>query len=151
MKNRVAWGLAAVLVVMVLGGAGLLFVRLRPYWVARYRGAGADLRGAVLTRAQLVSVNLQGADLRGADLRGADLSGALLGGSQLQGADLRGANLNRTAFCPIYLDVEAALLLHAGKVRQATLSCCVKSALYDSHTRWPANFDPQGQGPLRVE
>src|SRR5688572_20824541 len=98
----------------------MLLFRLRPYWVARYRGAGADLRGVVLVRAHLVSANLQGADLRGADLGGADLSGALLGGARLQGADLRGAKLHRTAFCPVYLDVQQVTLLHAGKLKQGT-------------------------------
>jgi hypothetical protein len=51
--NLVAWGLAVVLAVGVLGGGGVLFVRLRPYWVAKYRGEGADLRGAALAFARL--------------------------------------------------------------------------------------------------
>src|SRR5437016_2047495 len=45
------WGLAAILALVVLGGIGLLFVRLKPYWVARYQGRGADLHGAVLVLA----------------------------------------------------------------------------------------------------
>src|SRR5436309_900582 len=44
--NRVAWCLAATLALVVLGGIGLLGVRLRPYWVAKYCGRGASLPGA---------------------------------------------------------------------------------------------------------
>ena len=33
---------------LVLWATGLLFVRLRPYLVAKYRGENAELQGAVL-------------------------------------------------------------------------------------------------------
>jgi hypothetical protein len=89
--NRVAWGLAVILAGVLLGATGLLFLRLRPYWIARYRGAGADLRqaflplaplhAAILDHAHLQQANLQRADLRGADLRGTDPSAALLRGA----------------------------------------------------------------------
>ncbi len=52
--------------------------------------AGADLRGADLTRALLQGASFVGADLRGATLTAADLSGA-----DLTGADLTGARLSR--------------------------------------------------------
>ena len=38
-RNRVAWGMAAVLAVVVVGGVGLLGARLRPYWVAKFHGS----------------------------------------------------------------------------------------------------------------
>ena len=71
--NRVAWGLAVALALIVLGSIGLLGVRFRPYWIARHRGRRAQLDGAGLTAAPL-----QGADLGGARLRGAKLVGARL-------------------------------------------------------------------------
>jgi uncharacterized protein YjbI with pentapeptide repeats len=101
--NRVAWGLAGVLGMVVLGGSGLLFVRLRPYLIARYWGRGASLMDAALPGASLSGADLReallfGADLRGAhlvgtDLRNASLAGADLSHANLQGADLRGAFL----------------------------------------------------------
>src|SRR6266568_9262046 len=49
--NRVPQWLSAVLAAAVLGGIGLPGARLRPYWVAGYRGEGADLYGALLPHA----------------------------------------------------------------------------------------------------
>src|SRR5205807_10100008 len=60
--SRIVWGLAAILAIFVSGGVAELGVRLRPYWVAKYRGMGADLRGA----------SLPWAPLRGAELGTAD-------------------------------------------------------------------------------
>src|SRR5258708_17978053 len=95
-KSRVPWVMSAILAAVVLVSVGMLFVRLRPYWIAKYRGAGAHLRGAMLTHAPLAGARLVMADLRGADLRGADLRGAELLDADLGGADLRGANLQGT-------------------------------------------------------
>jgi hypothetical protein len=93
MKNRVAWALAVVLAGVVLGGSGLLFVRVRPSLVARYRGHAAELLDAQLPGASLAGVDLGEALLFGADLRGAHLAGADLRRASLAGADLRNANL----------------------------------------------------------
>ena len=92
--NRVVWGLAVALVVGVVA----LGVRFRPYWVARYRGEGADLHGTNLQGANLHGVNLRrawlsDADLQGADLTSADVRGAALYDADLRNADLRGAIL----------------------------------------------------------
>ena len=46
MRNRVAWGLAAMLAAVLVGVVGLQGFRLRQYWVAMYQGEGADLRRA---------------------------------------------------------------------------------------------------------
>jgi uncharacterized protein YjbI with pentapeptide repeats len=75
--NRVAWGLAAILAVVVVAGAGVLGVRLRSYWVAKYRGHGADLHGAFLAHAPLAGSDLPEATLHRANLHGADLSRGL--------------------------------------------------------------------------
>ena len=71
MKNRKAWGLAGVLSAGVLFGLGKGAAWLRPYWVAKYRGRGADLHGAVLALAPLQGSDLTDANLQNADLRGA--------------------------------------------------------------------------------
>jgi uncharacterized protein YjbI with pentapeptide repeats len=112
--NRVAWGLAVVLTAGVVAAVGMLGVQLRPYWVAKYRGREADLRGAALPYAPLAGAELDSAVLAGADLSGANLRGAFLRalrvsrwptdpdkgcsvvdltGARLVGADLTGAHL----------------------------------------------------------
>ena len=62
-----------ILASVMLVGVGLLFVRLRPYCVAKYRGQNADLRGATLLLAPLAAADLRGANLTHANLRGANL------------------------------------------------------------------------------
>lgn len=96
--NRVAWGLAGLLAVVVLGGIGLLGLWLRCYWVAMYRGQGANLRGAFLMFALLRRAELGGADLRRADLCGADLRDANIGSTNLMGVRLYGADLRGASF-----------------------------------------------------
>jgi hypothetical protein len=46
--SRGAQWLAAILLGLVVVGIGGLFVGLRPYWVARYRGRRSNLQGAML-------------------------------------------------------------------------------------------------------
>jgi hypothetical protein len=99
MKSRVAWGLAVALAVAVVCGIGLLIVQLRFYWVAKYRGEGADLSGVVHVFAPLEGAQLWEADLSGANLHGAHLRKAVLGAADLSGADLSGADLVQ-AFMP---------------------------------------------------
>src|SRR5438094_10153551 len=122
-RNRVAWGLAAVLAVVVLGGIGLLLPSLRAYWVARYRGMGANLRGAMLPGVPLPRVNLTGANLGRANLDSANLQGADLNDAKLQGAKLRGATLT---------------------------GADLTGARYDVRTRWPKGFDPLQHGAILV-
>jgi pentapeptide repeat protein len=97
-RKRRAWTLVAILAVVVLARLAVLGPRLKPYWVAKFRGAGADLSQASLPHAplrgaHLCFANLQKADLRGADLANANLAGVNLAGAQLQGANLRGSVL----------------------------------------------------------
>jgi uncharacterized protein YjbI with pentapeptide repeats len=99
---------------------------------------GSTLRAARLEAARLSGANLTGADLTGAILTGADLSGdtqladADLDRAQLEGADLRGANL------------ESAKNLH---------TCKLAGARYEAapSTSWPAGFDPDRAGAVRLE
>lgn len=148
MKNRMAWGLAVVLTVVVLSGVGLLGVRLRPYWVAAHDGEFANLRGAPLSHAQLRGAslgeahlehadlfaadlrqtNLTFAILQDADLNSADLTGASLWGADLRNADLRGAKLG------------------GANLKDIRLS----GARYNRFTRWPAGFAPKHQGAAEV-
>jgi Pentapeptide repeats (8 copies) len=143
-NNLIVWAVCALLAAVVLGGVGVLGVRLRPFWVAKYRGEGADLRGVVLIQAPLSGANLQLADLREADLRGAELTGAFLGGADLQGADLWGAHLDHVTLAPAFVDVEAA------RRHQPVLEAWAKSAHYDARTLWPAGFDPARHGAVRA-
>jgi hypothetical protein len=45
--NRMAWALAAILAVVLLGGIGLLAVRMGPYWEVKYR-AGPITPGTIV-------------------------------------------------------------------------------------------------------
>lgn len=91
---------------LMLIGAGLVTVRLRPYWVAKYRGEGADLRGAVLPFAPLRDARLGGANLERATLQGADLQRADLFRANLTGARLRGVRYDRTIRWPTGFDFD---------------------------------------------
>jgi uncharacterized protein YjbI with pentapeptide repeats len=117
--NRIEAVVCAILTGLVLVGVGALGVRLRPYWVARYRGADADLRGAVLIGAPLRGVDLHGAELPNTDLRGADLRDA-----DLKGADLSGANLDGAVFLGAVYDLQTSwpagfVPQHAGAVLES--------------------------------
>src|SRR5438477_9078212 len=92
---RIASTLTALLTAGLLAASGALLLRVRPYWVAKYRGEKADLRGAALPLAPLARAHLTQARLQRADLRGANLSFAILLGANLAGADLSGADLTQ--------------------------------------------------------
>jgi uncharacterized protein YjbI with pentapeptide repeats len=110
---------------------GVTFL-LRPYWVARFHGAGADLHGAVLTMTDLHSAGLRGANLQHANLRFACLAGADLRGANLVGADLRSTCLDG-------VDLTRADLTGAK----------LTGALFDLETtHWPAHFDPSAHGAV---
>jgi uncharacterized protein YjbI with pentapeptide repeats len=90
----------AVLGTLLVWATALLFARLQPYWVARYRNKGADLRGAALPLAPLRGTQFDQTNLQGANLRGADLRSTWLERTNLAGADLRAANLEGAAASP---------------------------------------------------
>jgi uncharacterized protein YjbI with pentapeptide repeats len=166
-----AW-ICATLTVVILSSISLLAVRLRPYWVAKYRGTEADLHGASLRGAPLRDADLAGTNFRGADLRGADLRHANLScttsfresvevtrtGATVEhwvraflegGADLRGANLQRADLQHARLwraDLRNADLRAANLGGVDLVGVWLKGALYDSCTQWPAGFDPRKRG-----
>src|SRR5438067_12692137 len=92
--NRATWGMAAILLAVLLVGGGILLPRMRWYLVAKYRGVNADLRGAALANAALHGAKLIGANLNKADLHGADLSGATLASAEMSQSNLAGADLS---------------------------------------------------------
>ena len=143
----------------------------RPYFVARFRGVGADLHGAWLPRARLSGArlggarlsdaNLAGADLRAADLMDADLSGANLAGADLRQSDLLNATLRGADLQDADLreaGLQGADLLHAdlrgADLRDIRIESTfyervnVEYAVYDDATRWPEGFDPQAYGAV---
>jgi hypothetical protein len=128
--------------VLLLAGAGSSSKWLRAYWIAKYRGVGANLRGAMLVRAPLAGADLWGADLHGADLHSANLHGADLWEADLRGADLTGA------------DVEWADLVprshRSPDPTAAFVWADVNGARYDRYTRWPKGVDPTELGAILV-
>jgi hypothetical protein len=157
--NRVAWGLALVLAAGLVGGIGLLGVRLRPYWVAKYRGELADLRaanlpGAPLSRANLYGAHLQGANLRNANLEeanleearlaGADLTDANLSFARLSNADLTGTDLTGTKLDILLTDVDFT------KAKGLTRANFHNAVDYGGN-RWPKGFDPKQHGVRSVK
>src|SRR5713226_9295911 len=146
-SNWLAWGLAAILAVVVLGGIGTLGVWLRPYLVAKYRGEEADLHGAMLIYAPLRGANLQRANLHGADLQNASLAGANLENADLSRADLSHADFTGTMVS--YADLRGANLCGAdlgkadiGDPGQSFfhLRVDLTGAFYDEATAWPGDF-----------
>jgi uncharacterized protein YjbI with pentapeptide repeats len=140
MRARLTLASCAVAAVVILWGTGLLVVRLRPYCVAKYRGQGANLQGALLSLAPLQGAdlreaNLDGAQLRGANLRRANLQHANLDGANLSGADLRGANLANTRLRGA--DIRGADLrgIETSKCANGDFDQA-KGSLYDEKTRW---------------
>lgn len=156
--NRGVWGLVVVLAVVVFAGVGLLLAWLGPYWIAKNDGVeaqlpGVHLPGANLRQAALAGANLRGAVLRGADLREANFSSlayfpggaaGLAKGADLQHADLRDAKLGNANL----IDTD----LRSADLRGADLTgAYFARARYDSHTRWPAGFEPQRHGAILVK
>jgi uncharacterized protein YjbI with pentapeptide repeats len=121
MNHRVAWAVAAVLAAVVVGGIGLLGVRLRPYWVARYRGINADMPGVQIPGASLDGVHLEGARLTGTNLRRANLRRAIPDGANLTNADLRGADMRNAILegASLLADLRGADLGELGSTRRS--------------------------------
>jgi len=113
----------------MLVGCGLLALQLRVYWANKKQGVQPELKsvvipgspdkGAQLRTARLRRASLAKKILRNADLRGADLREADLRGADLTGADLTGAKVDGAQW---------------------------EGARYDTHTRWPVEFDPRQHG-----
>ena len=104
---------------------------------------GANLEYADLKYANLIGANLEGAnleytDFRDADLRDADLEGANLRGANLEDANLRGA------------DLEKAILIGANLEGADLIGAYLKYARYNSETKFPAGFDTEYEGMIKV-
>jgi len=158
-----AWLAEAELQQADLSHAVLSHANLSNATLASANLAGADLSGAYLRRADLVRANLRRATLRDAKLFGADLRHAWLDGAHLADAnltdvmfsgaimtraDLTGANLTDGTLAGATLtqaDLRGANL-HNVYLREANL----RGARYDAATRWPAGFDPEAHGAVRV-
>jgi uncharacterized protein YjbI with pentapeptide repeats len=136
--NRRMWLLIALLGGVVLAGVGALGVRLRPYWVAKYRGYCADLRRTTLRFAPLAYADLLDANLAGASLVGANLDRANLGGANLHKADLTGTGMRH------------AVLVGANLTGADLTGASLAWAIYDARTQWPAGFDPRAHGAVKV-
>lgn len=108
----------------------------------------SDLRKANLREATLKNTNFIQSDLSQANLSNANLSGAKLGWTQMNstiliGADLSGADLNsaKLRFAKLNkANLQGARLtgvdLHGARLEGAT---------YDDDTKWPSDFDPEGE------
>jgi hypothetical protein len=120
-----------IVAVVILLGCVQLAAQLKTYRLEKKRGIQTDMRSVVLPRDPQQGPQLRGAKLRRAVLVHATLRGADLRGADLIGADLRGADLSGA-------DLTGARLADAN----------LTGACYNSHTRWPAGFDPRQHGAM---
>ena len=136
--------------------------------------SAAAARAGLIEAKALNGLVLSGEDLRGArfpykELRGANFSDSDLTGATFQGSDLRaalfvGANLTSTRFFESDLrgvDFSGAVLretqLLQARLEGADLSLAKIEAdsdfraTYDQTTKWPAGFNPDDVGGVRVD
>src|SRR5262245_5699287 len=101
-RRRKAWPwllLATVIAWAATAAAPSVFLRLKTlntYRVAKYRGVGADLHGAVLAGADLREAVLCNANLRQARLAGAQLYFSNLVDADVRSADLSSADVHES-------------------------------------------------------
>jgi hypothetical protein len=99
------------------------------------RLSGLDLRGASLRGGNFERARFRGTRLEGAKLEGAHLENARLRAADLKGADLESApDLN---LAPAHLEGANLAGAHLEGAKLA-------GVVYDSRTRWPDGFDPEG-------
>jgi uncharacterized protein YjbI with pentapeptide repeats len=102
-------------------------------------------RGKSFRSASLYGTMMAGADLRGCDFEGADLRGANLDGALLAEANLRHANLGRDHLGG------STYLLGADLTNAILDGTNLDGARFNSHTVFPAGFDPEAAGMMIVE
>jgi uncharacterized protein YjbI with pentapeptide repeats len=133
------------------GRAAVVYVSVR---TVEFEGAalesfvipGADaLHGERFRHVSLHSATMPGAELSGCDFEAADLRGANLDGASLVGANLRGADLG-----PDSLGGRTRLL-GADLTGAVLTGTNLRGARFNSHTVFPAGFDPEAAGMTRVE
>jgi hypothetical protein len=101
---------------------------------------GTSFRNASLYRARMAGSDLSECDFEGADLRGANLDGALLVGANLRDANLGADNLGGSTHL-LGADLTNAILEGAN----------LQGARVNSHTVFPAGFDPAAAGVMMVD
>jgi uncharacterized protein YjbI with pentapeptide repeats len=156
--GQTIWMVCGIQAIVVLGGVGLLGIRLYPYWQAKYRGYLADPRRAILPGAPLAGADLYGANLQNANLRnaslgeanleeaklaGADLTNANLSFARLSKADLTGTDLTGAKLATVLMDVDLR------SVRNLTRANLHNAVDYGGN-RWPKGFDPKQHGVISV-
>jgi hypothetical protein len=117
------------------------------FWRADLSSAG--MRNAVLRKSVFFEARLDGSVLRGADLTEADLRKASMVDTDLQetvldrsvlcGANLTGAKLDKASL--LGTDLQDTIL---DRVSFA-------GAVYNQHTKFPSNFDPQALGLINKQ
>ena len=105
-----------------------------------------DMEKAKLFRVRLAEASLVRVKMKGVDLREANLVGASLAGVDLRDADLRGTVMKGIDPKAIsFAEVE-----RSGSVMAKLTHVKLRGAKYDSETKWPDGFDPDGAGAIRV-
>ena len=100
----------------------------------------STLRGRSFARSSLYWAMLQESDLSGCNFEDANLQGANLMGANLRGANLRRANLSKD-------NLGGPTRLQGANLTDSLMDQCNASgAEYDSSTRFPAGFNPEGAG-----
>ena len=104
----------------------------------------STLRGRSFARSSLYWALLQDSDLSDCNFEDTNLRGANLMGANLRGANLRRANLSRD-------NLGGATHLEGANLADAVMDQCdVTGATYDSATIFPAGFDPEHAGMIKV-
>ncbi|MBN2004479.1 MAG: pentapeptide repeat-containing protein [Anaerolineae bacterium] len=142
-----------------MSGANLVGATLLQAIMRRTRLAGANLSWAVLSGADLYEAEMGGvictyADMRAAILQGAnlvksnfkqaDLTGGKLGGVNMLGANFEGAVMT-------VADLSGAQLLWSNLIGARLDGVTLENARFNQHTQWPAGFDPQAQGAIKID
>lgn len=97
-----------------------------------------DLTGIDCQAQELNQANFQGSNLRQANFRLTDLQGANFQNANLQGANLSMADIHSCNFC-------------GADLTQANLSGADRrNARYDDQTKFPAGFNPEIVGMIRI-
>jgi uncharacterized protein YjbI with pentapeptide repeats len=123
--------------------ATLVAATLRGARLERALLSGSNLATADMTQAILSNADLKGAYLFKADMTGAVLTDAALAGAELKHAKLVNADLTRA-------NLTDASLIGANLTGAVLTGTVFTGAHFDNRTRWPANFEPEQHGAIRL-
>lgn len=128
-----------ILTAVNLSGSNLAQINLDGSNLIEVNCTDCNLERASLEQAYLGLSNFQSCCLNGVNLREANLEEANLSQANLANADLTRANLTRAN-------------LRGANLQGANLEdTCLKGAIYDSTTRFDANFVPQSTGTIESD